>query len=138
MLEMNGFIAFTSIIGTIVIGLIAGNYLIVPLLLYALDTIAFLAVKILKKLPINTHVFESPEQSTIQSKCRVYNPNPLNYLLNRIPITPEEVAHYFNDCDSNPSQKDTLDVSFNPVIKKANRRLFKYAHPSRIISKVKR
>jgi len=123
----------------IIVGGILGWYLIVPLMLYMLDTIAFLIAKILTTLfPRNVNMPNSPEQSTIQRKCRVYSPNPLNYILNRVPITPEEVARYFNNCGKNPYPKDTFDVPFNPVVKKANRSLFKRTHPNHIISRVKR
>jgi len=121
-------------IGIIILGLKVAKYLIVPLLLYILDTIAFVIARILKL--INTGSLKSPEQGRIQGKYRVYSPNPVKYILNCIPITPKELAYYLNNRDRTLPLENTLDVTFNPVVKNTDRSLFKFVHFKRIIERL--
>jgi len=121
-------------VGVIILGLIASKYLVTPLLFYILESSVYVFVKIVSRLfPCNAKFLESPKQCAIEGIYRVYSPNPINYLLNRVPITPKEMAGYFNKSSNQPYLNYTLDMSLCPIVKNSYRRLLSLLHPKRIV-----
>ncbi|HEY51488.1 MAG TPA: hypothetical protein G4O20_06760 [Dehalococcoidia bacterium] len=123
-------------IAIIIVGGILAWYLIVPLMLYILDTIAFLIAKILTKLfPRNVNMPNNPNQSTIQSGSRTYNPNPIQYLLHNYPHIPKGFANNAKNSSKNPFPEDNFDMPYDPVVKNANGCSLKPHHNKSIISR---
>ena len=121
----------------IIIGLIATKYVFTPLVFYMMEPCVYTLSRMLSKLfPSDVKMFRSPQNGTIQGIYRVYSPNPINYILNRIPITPKETAAYFNESSNSPYLHYTLNVSLYPIIKNVYDSLLGLTHIKSILKRL--
>ena len=121
----------------LIIGIIAGRYVIVPLLLYLGDTIAYLVVKSLNWLfPAEANFIKYPDDETIKGEYILYSPNPINYILSRVPITPKEFANYVENGRCHPCVKYSFDMAIYPVIKNTKNGLLRLVHRTGIIKRL--
>ena len=136
-----------QIIGIATIGFVVGKYIITPLIIYVLDSIAYIISQTLSRLfPRNSDTPDSPNKSSINSKYCVYNPNPIKYFLNLRPLVKGEsgiikshTVQGFKYCDDCPLRKDAFNMAFHPIIEQPNAGTFKPTiHSKRIIPKAKK